>query len=135
MRTPQPPYLEFGFYFHASRGNQALSRLYNYLVQNGSEPSGSVRVHLGRNISEYGFASAEDHKISEVIVADHTDILNLLNNRNVRVISMGLQHATQIAPGVGELIAQIDIDPRSTARDSHPVAVLVDGARVSPFES
>jgi hypothetical protein len=128
MSTSKPPFLEFGFYFRGCHGNKALARLYSYLVELGGQPSGAVDVHLGHSISDYGFATARDCEVAEVVAADHADVIGLLNNRNARVIRICVRGATGIIADGNEIVTQVDIDPRSAGRDCHPVAVQVDAS-------
>lgn len=135
MRYPVGQHLDFGFYFPNRAGNMAMLDVYEYMILRGGKASDVARAHLGRDLSEKRYASISDYEISEVVVADHADMLLLLNNRNVRVVQIDLEHGTDIIPAARETITQISISPGSATHDYHPIAILVDGAALKKSEA
>jgi hypothetical protein len=131
VKKPNPPFLEFGFYFGVTPERDALTQLVKVLLQGGAKFGGTASVHRGKGVRDELFASIHDLELETVSVSNSADMGLLLADPNIRLIQVDMEGASGMTRELIEPVGYQSISSTAAHIDRHPLAVRTEAAPFS----
>jgi hypothetical protein len=128
MRTPDPPYLELGFYFRQKSGREAIRCLATALTTHfDAVPTNAYAADLAAR-SLYRADEVVDHQVK---TPSHDDLNRLLNDSSRFVRRISLDKGTRIVRDSQEFLVVLPIERPECKNEGNAVAIWVEGALFS----
>lgn len=127
MKQPDPPFLELSFYFDAIADPDAISTIAQASINLGAKFLGHVTAIKGPAIRSEPFAGISDDPFPKEYLIDPSEISNLLEDPNVRVMQLSVVGAAGIDSVSPEIITYLSVSPKAAQSDHHPVSIWTGG--------
>jgi hypothetical protein len=130
MKTPNPPFLELGFYFSLPEPD-AFERFIGALLNQSAQFAGTGQAHHGPNIGKEPFGSIHDQDLHLVTIANVADLKQHLTDPDSRLVEVLMQGASGTTSDMAEAVGYVSISPGAAIADRHPLAISTEGTLFS----
>jgi hypothetical protein len=130
MKTPSPPFLEFGFYFSLPE-SEAFARLIGALLNQDAQFAGTGGAHLGASIRNERFGSIHEQDLQTVPISNLADFRRYLSDPDSRLVEVQMQEASGTTSEVVETVGYLSISQTAAVTDRHPLAISTEATLFS----